>query len=124
MAYEPAYWAGLFDGEGTVGAYKQKGYYLLHVSVTNTNMDILEKLVCEFGGHIQSTGVNGLDKFGYFHKPCKRWRVTGQYTIPFLTAIHPFVLIKKDQVSLGLAFQQTKNRETKEHLAKAMKELK
>lgn len=124
MAYEPAYWAGLFDGEGTVGAYQQKGYYLLNVSLTNTNIPILEELQRTFGGHIQSTGIKGLDRFGYFHEPCKRWRTTGQYTVPFLTAIHPHVVIKKEQVSLGLAFQQVKNREIKESLAKALKELK
>ena len=49
------YLAGIIDGEGALGIYTHKGGYVcygLHMSVTNTNRELLDWIKDNFGGKV------------------------------------------------------------------------
>jgi len=117
----PEYVAGLFDGEGCVQVRKsvrkrQRGrdvqnhatYFQLCVSISNTNLDILNKLVDEYGGYVVNT-----TKENTSHKSCYDWRVSSRAAIVFLTQIAPYVFIKSDQVKLALQFYELAEEEVR-----------
>lgn len=115
MAYDHpvdrAYWAGLFDGEGSIALYPQPKCKLplLRVRLTNTNMYVLELLKQNYGGSIASTGTVGIDKYGFNHQPCWRWQITGNKALVFLEDIRDFVIIKYDKVRDCIKFQKERN---------------
>lgn len=98
---EIAYLAGLIDGEGTIGIYRQTGTktYELKLLITNTSPALLQWLRPRFGG--------GVGK----HKKEKPWhRETWQIVIAqgkaadLIKLCRPFLVIKAAQADLGLRF--------------------
>lgn len=101
-----AYFAGLFDGEGTVGAYQVRDGkdFTLKVAIAMTEPAAILLLMNEFpeaklsyrprkvGNHQIVATFNGLT--GY----------------EFLLAIEPFAIVKWEQVKLALAFLAHKRR--------------
>ena len=106
-----AYWAGLFDGEGSIALYPQPKCKLplLRVRLTNTNMYVLELLKQNYGGSIASTGAYPIGKDGYKRQKCFRWQVTGDKALMFLEDIRDFVIIKYDNVRDCIKFQKERN---------------
>ena len=100
----PEYTAGLFDGEGCVRVQKHKArkpthspYYELRVTISNTNVEILNQLVQEFGGSIQVANVARENR-----KAVHYWYAAGRTAQAFLARIAPFVFIKRTQVDCVL----------------------
>jgi hypothetical protein len=105
------YVAGLFDGEGCVSILKHKhrrftkGYTIeLIVQFGMTNEEIILRLKKQFKG---TTKISR-------RKPHQNWKDCYRLTIyciqalKFLEAIQPFVIVKSEQVNLGIEFQKSK----------------
>lgn len=117
-----AYFAGILDGEGTIGIYKKNdsnseynsrgrglSLYKLSISIGQKRGPIIDWLAGNFGGRIftkqQVTTVPGSKKF-YDHEMYE-WRLDNiEELIYLLKRIIPFLTEKKDQAELALQFAQ------------------
>lgn len=94
-----AYVAGLMDGEGSIGFTRSRSAMIPRVSITNTDVDLLENLKAVFGGHIQKLSrVN--DKW----KPAFAWVLNNSKAVDFVEKIEPWLRVKKEQVWLLYAW--------------------
>ena len=96
-----AYAAGIIDGEGSIGIYRQPTY-LTWITVRNTNEWICQWLRFAFGGYV----------YTHTYKPPHlkwkdswQWRITGSDAADFLRLILPYLRLKKPQAELAIAFQ-------------------
>lgn len=101
-ALDCAYIAGFFDGEGWVGLVnrKSRGYALL-VTIGQRDPRPLLFIRERFGGTIPRVQQRG--------KYCFHWRCGNAIAEVFLRAIQPFLIHKREQVDLALAYRQTVN---------------
>ena len=109
-----SYLAGMFDGEGTFSIYQNNGNYHTtvdgekkqynftnsRVSITNTNIELMEWLVSHFGGvyytHRRAKAV---------HKIAYDWRPKGKKnTEELILGILPYLVLKKQQANLVLQY--------------------
>lgn len=100
---EKAYFAGLFDGEGYVGAYQNgPNPEALTLTLGLTHEPTVRLLQETFGGGCYVTAVK---------ENCKdfwTWIATDRNTKEgFLKAVQPYVRIKKEAVAVALAFLRT-----------------
>lgn len=103
------YTAGIIDGEGCITISFQKysvkrnrSRHRLTVDVANTNRVLLEWLQKNWGGHIyESKPQKIIHKIGY------HWKLQGINTIELLRAVLPYLILKKEQALLALAFLRT-----------------
>lgn len=108
---ELAYFAGFFDGEGSVSILEhtkseQSGrpgykYMRLLVQVSNTNLEVLEYFRLRFGGNIYNHKTNGN------RKQCYSWQLHSRMAANALMLMQPYLVVKAEQAGLGLAFQET-----------------
>ena len=99
-----AYYAGFFDGEGSICIVKKtKGQYVLEVTVTNTYYWILESYALAFGG---SVGTHRTREFG--RKPCWRWAAAANIAHRFLSLVLPYLEVKKYQAEIAIQFQEAR----------------
>lgn len=104
-----AWAAGFFDGEGCVLVEMSKekaclhGFRTaLHATVTQTSLPCLQLYLERFGGAIatnEHTTPNGR-RWAVQH----RWSVRNEAALEFLTAIEPYVVVKKEQVLAALKY--------------------
>ena len=103
MALPSLEWiAGFFDGEGCVNTqkpYKDCKSRLLRVSIAQCDRSPLEELKILFGGSI-SCHKRAIE--GSNHRDCFTWKVSAQKAEDFLTAIRPYVRVKRLQVEAAL----------------------
>ncbi len=92
-----AYVAGLLDGEGCINFTKCRDIKIPRVSITNTNLEVLEDLKATFGGHIQKS-VRTKEQW----KPAHHWIISNSASANFLEKLEKWVRIKKEQVWLVL----------------------
>jgi hypothetical protein len=102
-----AYAAGIFDGEGYVDIYKATQSKAskspsLYVRVVIAQKDgvIMNWLEDNFGGYVS---MNRKDKYYIY-----RWDIRSKNALKFLSAIAPFVKIKRPQVMLVLEYEKRK----------------
>jgi len=118
-----AYFAGFFDGEGCIliekPIYKRKNgkespNYTLVVKTDNTNEWILQRLRMCFGGSV------------YLHHPVGEalnvrpiwvWVVRAKCAGKFLKAIVPYLILKKPEAEIAIAFQELKTTKWFVHLS-------
>ena len=96
------YIAGFFDAEGYVGVKYNRttGYHGFHVTLTNNHKNILVEIQSQFSGGLIAPKTYGL-------KSGKEAWVLSLYSekaMRFLRAIHPYTVVKKDQVTLALTY--------------------
>lgn len=99
----PAYLAGLFDGEGCVGIYRNgNGAYHLRTQFTQNihkkSMWLREYLMNTFGGNCLAGNTD-------IHRSYN-WQLHGKNCIPFIEHILPHSVLKKDQLELALSWQK------------------
>ena len=104
-----AWAAGFFDGEGCVlvemsKSPRSKGgqRFRLHATVTQTSLPCLEKYLAAFGGSIvtnEYTTPNGRRWSVQY-----RWSVRDAEALAFLAAIHPYTVVKYDEVTVALNY--------------------
>lgn len=102
-----AYIAGFFDGEGSVGVYKNgKGVYHLRTqlvqNVSQASLTLLDNLIKTWGGNgsIQTTKSTGAKKFN--------WQLNSKKAERFLQDIRPFTRLKSEQIDMALFYMEGK----------------
>ncbi len=99
---EIGYLSGFFDGEGYVGISKGKSSsYGLHVSIGNSNFNILKIYEVKFGGKIRHK-----QKTKSYYKEKYEWQITNHNTLPFLKMIRNYTIVKKSQIDIAIEFQE------------------
>lgn len=106
MAPSLSYFAGFFDGEGSVLIRfdRRCNSYILKVTVTNCALAPLEAMQSRWGGCL--VHVKGRKSH---HSGWTEWQLQGGKAEPFLRAIRPYVLIKGQQIDLGLKLLSTRH---------------
>lgn len=108
-----AYFAGLFDGEGSVridrlrvmGRNKPYTRYQLRCTMQMTCPYTIREIFREYGG-----GCTRFDKY-YIANPGKhriqyQWYIWSDLAADFLKRIQPHSITKRDQIEIGIAFQK------------------
>lgn len=117
---QKAYFAGLFDGEGTVGVHcSRKGLnspsHTMRVSLAKTFEMTLLNLKEAFGGNITAIKRPGF-------RQAWIWTLSSQKAASFLESIRQFVRVKRPQVELALLFQGGTKNGSRPILAKVVEE--
>ncbi len=102
------YFAGILDGEGSIAIEKMSPckarpyhYFTPRLCIINTNNDLIEWLIKNFGGSRNTrTKIKG-------RRPCYRWHVFGQDLERILRAVFPYMIVKRQLVILVLEFRDT-----------------
>ncbi len=101
-----AYFAGIFDGEGTVtlaktqiSSPKQRLTYQVRVQVVSTDEWLCQQLRFSFGGTVMPHRVTEGN-----HKPAFRWLATRMVAKRFMLGILPFTHLKRQRIELALKF--------------------
>ena len=106
-----AYFAGIFDGEGTVTLVKaqessqERQTYHIRVQVVSTDEWLCQQLRFSFGGSValhRKTEGN--------HKPAYRWLATRTVATKFLVAIYSYSHLKRQRIDLALKFMAHKTK--------------
>lgn len=99
------YLAGFFDGEGTISIshYKRDGGgYQLQIAVSQNERAPLEIFQTRFGGKIYSQKWEKVKRAFY------SWQLTNrEEKRVFLEAVSPFLIVKKREAEIALAFLAT-----------------
>lgn len=94
----PAYVAGIIDGEGSIGFSRVTETTMVpRVSVGNTNKKLLDDLKESFGGTVHVCHKEG--DLGN-NKPTWEWKLSSSKSVKFLEIIFPWLRIKRPQVVL------------------------
>jgi hypothetical protein len=97
---EAAYFAGFFDGEGSVGIYHVQNTIqtCFRVSLCNNIATPLQKAEAFFGGRLRPRYRE------YRGRPTCNWEwyVWGNNAVNFLETIYPFLSVKTEQVDVFL----------------------
>lgn len=95
------YFAGLFDGEGSIGVYrygpKKAARLNLSIAVTNTNLEVMQWIAATFKGNVR-------EKTFYGRKRAWSWATAARNAGTILKAIYPFLVIKRDEAALAIEF--------------------
>ena len=96
---EKAYIAGIVDGEGTVSLLKHRKNETPtpNVTVANNNLTLLQWIREKVGGTISSKKKRLPN-----HNNSYAWSVRQDRAIRFLTEIHDYLIVKKEQAELIL----------------------
>jgi Mor family transcriptional regulator len=110
-----SYYAGLFDGEGTVGIYQVKGwnkntghkiYWGIKLSITGRHLPMINSIRDHFGygGIYKSKRIKKSYEPG-FRDQCWQWQISNRKDIKdFLTKIRPLLQEKAEQVDIAIKF--------------------
>lgn len=102
MNIDLGYFAGLFDGEGSISLVKRKNQSIrLEILVTNTYIPVLEDLRGQYQGYLYTRKLAPGR-----HKPLAYLRWQGSRAAELLETLLPKLRIKRDQAELALQFQQ------------------
>ena len=102
-----AYFAGFFDGEGTILIDKYPKHYQLRVQVSQANRWILERYRMAFGGTIYEPYRNSLTS-----KQRNRfwiWQAKSRVALEFLQDIYPYLTLKQAEAKVAIEFQKTRS---------------
>lgn len=102
------YAAGIFDGEGHISVSKatrkrkdgsEYPQHWLIIAISNTNLELMEWFIDKFGGSYRK------DREGSI-RTCWCWRLSCLKALKFLDLVSPYLIVKKNQVKLGMDFQK------------------
>lgn len=98
------YYAGFFDGEGSVGLYRngQRTWHLrtqVTQNQTPQSNELLTELVGAYGGNLAA-----MRAAIYRGGAVWNWQLNGAKAVAFLGDILPFLRLKKEQAELGIAW--------------------
>lgn len=117
-----AYFAGLFDGEGSIMITKQNRIgktpwhkspnYILMLNIAMTNREIIESWktffqVGWFSIRPEHKYKNAKNEFSTA-KTSYYWAVKGNKALQVLHRLLPFLKVKKKQAEIGIKFQESK----------------
>lgn len=110
-----SYFAGFFDGEGCVRLKRSGNYIYSVVIVVNTNLEVLIDFKEKFGGNIQPRKR----KVSY-HKKIYAWEIYSKASVPFLEAILPYLIVKREQVIIVLKMERSLRKSGNKGLSKTL----
>lgn len=101
-----AYDAGFFDGEGSVGIYRNgDGVWHLRTQLTqniNTaSTKVMERMIATYGGNLaimRAAIYRGGKAFN--------WQLNGSAAAAFLRKLHPMLVIKREQAEVAAAWYE------------------
>jgi hypothetical protein len=98
---ELAYFAGLIDGEGSLGIYYNHNYFSLRLQIAMTNEEVLRWVEKHFGGKVNfRVAPSHLDREDRYY-----WACGDRYKLAWLLPlIQPFLIVKKAQATLMIDF--------------------
>lgn len=104
-----AYFAGILDGEGHIsvelqsanGENRLKDYYSLRMIIANTNLEVIEWVVKNFGAAFRK------DKKHPGNKQVYRATFLGRGIFDILDACYPYLIVKKPHADLVFKFRAT-----------------
>jgi hypothetical protein len=98
---ELIYLAGFIDGEGCIRIQRhQKNFVSLTVEIVNTNEQIIRLIAKWFKGNVRCReGKGNWKNVWVFYN-------SGKNAAILLEAVYPYLLIKKEQVYIGLEFNK------------------
>lgn len=118
--FDLRYIAGFFDGEGSISLCRSKRKdrlieYVLMVSLSNTYYPIVTFLKEVFDGSLfLNTSAH---KKNPNHRPVLQWTISGKKAKKALERLLPFLVVKKEQAVIGIAFQEFKSKKPGGHKA-------
>jgi hypothetical protein len=118
------YYAGLFDGEGCVLIRKLRRYqseaeiydYSIQAGIVMTDPRPIMELKEIYGGSTCKARIGDA-----IRRPTWRWTAVSQVAYRFLIRIHPFTLVKREEIAGAIRFQQHLNRYRHGHRVKNKK---
>jgi hypothetical protein len=105
---ELAYFAGILDGEGCLSMSaptRRTGQYATQIFVGNTDARLIHWIHARFGGTVALRPRQASAK--PTHKQLWRWLLSGSDIVPVLSAVSPYLVIKREQAQLILEMRQT-----------------
>lgn len=105
--FTATYFAGFFDGEGSIGVYmtgsKSQGtkYATLSAKLTNSVKGPLDFVLSMYGGSIENNKAS-LKDIGW--QDTYSWRAYSDKAMTFLKWIYPYTYIKKPQIEIAFEF--------------------
>lgn len=100
------YFAGLFDGEGTVTVNvkvgPKGGTGVLYIAVGSTDMGVTAEMKKLFGGYLTTPRISSKRST----RLSRDWKATNGTALEFLKLIYPFLRIKKRQAALAFKFRK------------------
>ena len=105
---ELAYFAGIIDGEGTIGARNRKNqqgkrYIDFYLSVANTDERLVLWIQQRFPASVDFRQQRDSDK----HRPLYRWTAGTKVAEDYIRAVLPYLVVKKEQAELYLEIRST-----------------
>jgi hypothetical protein len=97
-----AYFAGFFDGEGTV-SITPAPHHTLQVSVANTDGSVCLLFKDRFRGSVTTQQDGRRPEW----KPCFHWTTRAQMAEDFVRAVLPWLVVKRVHAELALSFRET-----------------
>jgi hypothetical protein len=138
IEFQNPYIAGFFDGEGSIGIYKNgQGVFHLRTQLTQNvgakSKELMQAMVDQFGGHFsKQKTLSGGEKYN--------WQLSSLPAMRFLKHIAPYLHLKESQALLAIIWQEQRpvpsrdargrlkpyivDKKVDEQVAKVMKELK
>lgn len=104
------YVAGIFDGEGLVRIARWEKpssphtRYQVYVCIGMTWKPLIARLTEQFGG---SFHINRHSLRNMAHRDQYNWVCTSRTAHAFLTAIYPYLIVKRDEVACALRLQDS-----------------
>jgi hypothetical protein len=94
-----AYFAGLLDGEAAFMLFRKPGRAPIPaIEINMTCKATLDALAAYFGGNVRSRKISAISK-----KPQFRWRAEAMRAREVVTAIHPYVITRREAVERFIA---------------------
>ena len=104
------YLAGILDGEGSIMIYRSRGTYSLIVAVYNSEKELMNWLIREYGGSSLESHRERNKKLK--HKPEYRWTIMGRNAYKLLGKLENKMIIKRERLRVAVEFYERCNRTT------------
>ena len=102
------YLAGIVDGEGYIGInfYKKGKWncsdnYKVRLTISTTSLELIDWLLNNFGGYLHQKPV-----YSDTHNQSYNWTVYCKYAGELLKMVYPYLIIKKRQAEIILAYRK------------------
>ena len=112
------YLAGVIDGEGYIGLEKTQPNqkvrqinprYMPNVCVINIQLELINWLKKQWGGSVNTRNRN-MKRWKSNWRTCYRWRLNQGRIVEFLTAIRPYMIVKRRQADLMIEYYQKRTK--------------
>jgi len=107
------YLAGMLDADGSIIMMRRerndKIFYDTFIQVTNTNKDLMDWLVENFGGYYRDETKYKKNEVLTHKKPIYSWRLQRtRDLVPILKLVIPYLIIKKDKGMRVLNYRKSR----------------